>query len=903
MRDHGGVPAVITPPSGTVAFLFTDIEGSTRLWDEHPDLMSAALERHDELLRTAIVDNGGYVFSTAGDAFSAAFSTPMMAVEAAVQAQRALQAETWPAAASIAVRMGLHLGSAQERDGDYFGPALNRAARVMGLAHGGQVVCSLAVEELVRDGLPAGVGLVDLGEQTLRGLERGERVFQVSIDGLVNEFAPLRTSSASTGNLPTPATSFVGRSEDVKRLSGDVAAGSARLVTLTGVGGVGKTRLALETAWALTDEFPDGAWLVELASVGDPASVVPAVGDVVDARPASGMTIEDAIVDQLRSERSLLVLDNCEHVLDALGGFVSRVVSRCPRVAILATSREPLGVDGEHVRVIRSLDPVLEGVELFCERASAADGDFDLGDDRDHVEELCARLDGIPLAIELAAARVRSMGPRQLTERLEDRFRLLRAGRRGGIERHRTLRATVDWSYRLLEDVERTLFDRLSVFSGGFDLAAVEVVCCDDAVDELDVVDFLGGLVDKSLVTAERTGGEDRYRLLETLRQYGEEQLEESGDLALLLDRRLSYYRKVATTARERFEGTEHQSGRSAFEAEWDNLRAALHWANSNSDGDAASELIAASFSYAEAAQRREHGEWARRTIDYGHADPTVYGALSLWLVYDGAFDDGVHVGQQGLALAPSQNDISALNCWKGIANALHWSGRVDEGFAATAMQASIAARSNAFDEATCEAMQAMAATWGDRSASPEHLRNARRLADPLANASLNCLIDYIDARVAHENGRPAEAAALHLENLTRSEECGNRWIAGTSALALAVSSSASGNEDPELWFDAVTRLHKSRNWMYLWALLETLALKWVTGEPRRRLGAILVGHLEANQNRYPPLADQREIALNELRSDPQGAQWMNQGASAPRDDIVSLVLEELADGDHSAGA
>ncbi len=342
--------------------------------------MEAALARHDEILRSSIAAHGGFVFSTAGDAFAAAFARPADAVDAALAAQRALQSEQWPSGAEIRVRMGLHVGAAHERDGDYFGPAVNRAARLMGLAHGSQVLVSLAVQQLVREELGPGVRLVGLGVRALRGLSEPETVFQLIANGLHEHFPVLAGSGSGpkVGNLPVPATSFVGRVEQVKRLAVELAV--RRLVTLFGPGGVGKTRLAIEAAAVAVDEFPDGVWFVELAAVSDPLAVGHAAAVGVGARPQEGMDSVDALVDALTGRRSLLVLDNAEHVVAAVADMTSRVLSEAPSASLLVTSREPLGVAGEQVWPVPSLDPVLEGVELFCERAALADAEFTPGE-------------------------------------------------------------------------------------------------------------------------------------------------------------------------------------------------------------------------------------------------------------------------------------------------------------------------------------------------------------------------------------------------------------------------------------------------------------------------------------------------------------------------------------------
>ena len=528
-------------PTGTVTFLFTDLESSTRLWEQYGEAMGAALARHDAVLRDAVRASGGYLVKTTGDGVHAAFGTADAALAAAVAGQRALVAEPWAAVPPLRVRMGIHTGAAEIRDGDYFGPTLNRAARLGAAAHGGQIVVSAASEELVRDSLPEPVTLRDLGEHRLRDLGRPEHVFQVDVAGLPTDFPPLRSLDAFPGNLPVQLTSFVGRGAELQALS--EALRSGRLVTLTGVGGVGKTRLATQLAAEVLPAFPGGAWLCELAAAEDAESMTQLVAATLGVPPRPGVTLGESIVSFLQPKALLVVLDNCEHVIDAAGRLAERVVARCPDVRIVATSREGLAVAGEQVWPLRTLavpEPAAsteaivsdDAVLLFVDRARASRPDFAIdGANAEPVAEICRRLDGMPLAIELAAARVVSMSPREIAARLDERFRLLTGGRRTAVERHQTLRATLDWSYSLLDERDRRVFDRLGVFAGGFDAAAVEAVTAGDGVEGWDTIDALADLVAKSLVTTEaRPDGTTRYEVLETIRHYSRERLDEAGD-------------------------------------------------------------------------------------------------------------------------------------------------------------------------------------------------------------------------------------------------------------------------------------------------------------------------------------------------------------------------------------
>ena len=507
-------------PSGTVTFLFTDLEGSTRLWEKYPEAMKPALARHDEMLRAAIEDHAGYVVKTTGDGFHAAFSAAHDALNAAVAGQLALRAERWEATGLLPVRMGIHTGPAELRDGDYYGTAVNRAARLMSAGHGGQIVVSLATEELVQE---SGVELLDLGEHVLRDLARPERVFQVVHPGLRSEFPRLSSLDAFPGNLPAQFTSFVGRDDDLAIIA--TLLDADRLVTVTGVGGVGKTRLAIQVAASVLPSFPDGTWLCELAAANDGDTMEQLVAATFGVQSREGMSIGEAVREYLRTKTLLVVFDNCEHLLEPVGRLAHAVLRACPHVRILATSRERLGVDGEHVRVLHALDlpefsadassiARADAARLFIDRARAVNPSLVLDTSTaTAIGELCRHLDGIPLAIELAAAHVTAMSPAEIVAHLDERFRLLSGGRRSDIDRHQTLRTTVDWSYSLLTGAEQLVFTRLGTFPGTFDSAAAEAVAAGDGIEGWDVLDTLSGLVDKSMLVADAAAGAStRYR-------------------------------------------------------------------------------------------------------------------------------------------------------------------------------------------------------------------------------------------------------------------------------------------------------------------------------------------------------------------------------------------------------
>jgi predicted ATPase/class 3 adenylate cyclase len=655
-------------PSGTVTFLFTDLEGSTRLWDERPDVMRLALARHDELVRAAVAAGDGVVVKGTGDGVHAAFSTAADAVAASIAAQEAIAAEPWNVAAPLRVRMGLHTGEAETRDGDYFGSTLNRAARLMALAHGGQIVCSQSTADIARDALQGGVTLLDLGEHRLRDLARAERVFQVCAPGLVQEFPPLQAGAPLAGNLPRQVTTFVGRDDEVADIAAMVTA--LALVTLTGVGGVGKTRLALEVAAVAAVDFPDGAWLCELAAVTDPHAVWDALAATFRIVPPPARRLEDVLVENLERKRALIVLDNCEHLLEGVAAMVLTLGAECRGLAILATSREGLALPGERIVAVPSLalppagasDVVIgasDAVRLFCDRARSAKHDFvaDAGT-LAAVGQLCRRLDGIPLAIELAAARIGSLSAQDLLDRLDERFRLLTRGSRASLARHQTLRSTIDWSYDLLTGSEREALQRLAVFAGGGDLAALEaVLSADGGLDRFDVVDVVSLLVDKSLVVAEvDAAGHQRYRMLETIRQYAQEQLEAGGDGETARRAHADYYVAFAEAAAPGLRGRELPVWAPRVEREIDNFRAVVDWAVDHERADLALRLVPPLMGHGHAAGYSAT-EWADTAIDIPGAEqlpqflPTaswaVFGA-AMRHAFDRATDIAARMEQVG---------------------------------------------------------------------------------------------------------------------------------------------------------------------------------------------------------------------------------------------------------------
>ena len=586
---------------GVVTFLFTDIEGSSQLWEREPERMQGALARHDALVRKAVDGNSGRVVKMLGDGVHAVFNDPRDAVNAAVELQQMLADPAATDGIVFKVRVGLHAGVEEHRDEDFFGRSVNRAARIMGVAHGGQILVSETVSSLVDERLSDGVALRDLGLVRLRDLASPERVFQVVHPGLRASFPALRTLEATPNNLPQQLTSFIGR----EREQAEVATLLARtsLLTLVGAGGIGKTRLSLQVAADLMDEFPDGVWLVELAPIADARLVPQAVASVLGVKEEPGRPVLEALVKVFKERRFLVILDNCEHLVQACAELVNVLLQSGPQVKLMASSREPLRVAGEATYVVpalafpglsRMITPAAlaeyDAAQLFIDRAVAVQSTFKVTEQNAMaLAGVCHQLDGIPLAIELAAARTRVLSIENIAARLDDRFRLLKGSDKTALPRQQTLRALIDWSYDLLEHEERLLFRRLAVFAGGFPLEAAESVGCASEQERSALVDVLTQLVEKSLVVLDRESG--RYRMLETVRQYAQEALAESGEADALRDRHLAYFAELAEKARPGLVGPQQAHWLACLDADRENLLSAHRWCD-NAEGGAKTGLL-----------------------------------------------------------------------------------------------------------------------------------------------------------------------------------------------------------------------------------------------------------------------------------------------------------------------
>jgi len=598
-------------PIGTVTFVFTDIVGSTRLWEKFPTEMATAVREHDALLHQIFASKSGYVFKTVGDSFCVAFEQASAAIEAAVEVQLKLEQVICGEHGPLRVRVGLHTGPAEVRDQDYFGGTLNRVARIEAAAHGGQILTSHLTVDLLADDPLINIDFRDLGEHHLRSLERPEHLFQVVGRGLGIDFPPPRSMEVLPNNLPNQTTSFIGREEEMEQVAKALTS-SSRMVTLIGTGGTGKTRLAIEAGASLIGAFPDGVWLAELALLSDASKLLPAVASALRVREEPGTTLRDTLMSSLQNRKLLLILDNCEHLSGAVASLAVEILRNCPQTKMLATSRHALGIAGESTLPIPPLgiidlrrEPLrgpdlaerlsqYDAVRLFIERACAVNPSFEVtNDNAPAVAEICSRLDGIPLAIELAAARTRLLAVSQLAARLNDRFRIIRGGGADRLPHQQTLEALIEWSYELLSEPEKILFRRLGIFRGGRTLEAVEAIGCCGGLDSEDILDVLQQLVEKSLVGTEGRA-DARYTMLESVWHYARRKLEEVGESEEVGQIHANHFLAWATEAAPHFEGQDQARWLDRFDADSYNLDTAFNFLLSHGSIAEAARLLVA---------------------------------------------------------------------------------------------------------------------------------------------------------------------------------------------------------------------------------------------------------------------------------------------------------------------
>lgn len=764
-------------PTGTVTLAFTDIEGSTSLLQALGDRYPEVLADHHRLIRDAFARHGAVERGSAGDGLYFVFPAARGAVEAAIDAQLAIGSHAWPDGIAIRDRMGLHTGEPRRASEGYVGLDVHRAARICAAGHGGQILISQTTRDLISDELRQPMGVIDLGAHRLRSLDTSQRLYQVTGPGLARDFPPPRTTEARRNNLKLEVTSFIGREREIEQATRILEQSS--LLTLTGPGGVGKTRVGLRLARVLLDRFDDGAWIVECGSLTDPAFVLPSVVSTIGMTEPAGRSLLAAIVDHLKGKRSLLVLDDCDPVLTACAELAEALVRACAAVRIVVTSREALGVPGEAILPIASLITpeigsavlardlgAVDACRLFIERARAVQPTFELTDTNARaVAQLCRRLDGIPLAIELAAARVRALPVEQIAARLDDRFRLLTGGSRTSVARHQTLRATIDWSYDLLTEPERAVLRRLSVFAGGATLEAAESVCAGDPVEPFEILDVLGRLVEKSLVFTDPTSAEARFRLLETVREYARGRLVEADEGETTLRRHRDWYLALVDEASPAFfHGPEPVEWLRRLDREHEDVRAALEWClDQPGEGRSGLRIAAGLWRFWEIRGHLSEGRgWLERMVEAvgGEVSPLPANALT---------------GAGNLAFM--QGDFRAASTFHEASLALHRQigDRQSIAYAAnnlanTALQLGDHARARALYEETIALTRELGDVRG------------------VAFGSVNL------AAVATSEGDLGQARALHEEILATIRELGDRWMEAFALDTFASATSRAGD-------------------------------------------------------------------------------------------------------------
>jgi predicted ATPase/class 3 adenylate cyclase len=757
----------VSAPSLLKTLLFTDIEGSSRLWEQQPERMTSALAWHDRVLREAVGRHRGQLVKSTGDGMLAVFDDPRDAVAAAVDIQTGLR-DPGNAGLSIRVRCGIHAGTVEWRDGDYYGTAANRAARIMSAAHGGQALVSQTVADLIRDDAPSGVKLRDLGTIRLRDLASPERVYQIEHAGLAADFPPLRSLEGVPNNLPQQLTTFIGRERVLAEIKNAFA--TTRLLTLSGIGGLGKTRLSLQVAAELLADFADGVWFVELAPLRDARLVPQAVASALGLKEEPGGSAVDALAAFVADRRLLIVLDNCEHLVQACAELAKQLLRAGPRLKILASSREHFNLTGETVYTVpplsvpeavtgQSPDRLVqyESVRLFVERATAVQHAFRLTPaNAAAVVEICQRLDGIPLALELAAARVRALSVEQIAQRVNDRFRLLTSGDRTADARQQTLRSMIDWSFDLLDERERMLFRRLSVFAGGWTLDAAEAVASDSTIGRAEILDLLAELVDKSLVISESDGA--RYRFLETVREYAEERLMKSGEEDIVRARHLAFYLALAEAAGPALAGPEPADWLAKLDADRENL------------------LVA----HARCAQVPQAAECAYRLVH----------AIRLYWFIRGLLNLAHRVGVEALSLpAPEPDSLPRCKALWAVGQICSYSGRYEE--AQRYLYEALAIAQHHGDRRMVAAIQnylALAALGqGDRALAYVHSKEALELAKASGSRRDIAVASNALAQLQRLDGRLDEAERLYDEVVALARELRDQEFGAIGTLGLAM--------------------------------------------------------------------------------------------------------------------
>jgi predicted ATPase/class 3 adenylate cyclase len=906
-------------PSGTVTFLFTDIEGSTQLWEKHPEAMRDALAQHDSILREAIESNHGYVIKTTGDGIHSVFETAIDAVNATLMAQRNLNAPICDL--QINVRMGLHSGEAEQRAGDYHGQALNRAARIMSVAHGGQVLLSSLTAELAREHLPADVTLLELGEHRLKDLVRPEHIFQLLGADLLAEFPPLQSLNFLPNNLPSQLTSFIGREREMQEAKKLLA--SARLLTLIGPGGTGKTRLSLQLAADQLSEFKDGVWLVELAPLADAAFIPSTIADVLELHEVPGIPLVNIIVDYLRAKQLLLIFDNCEHLIEESAQIADQLLHACPQLKIIASSREALGIGGETVYRVPSLTLPdtssttlmdYESTRLFIERAAKAEPRFHLTDhNASSIAQICLRLDGIPLAIELAAARVKLFTPEQIAERLDDRFKLLTGGSRTAMPRQQTLRALIDWSYQSLNETEQRALRRLAVFTSGWTFEAAEAV-----LGEVDALDGQLGLINKSLVNVEEQDGKSRYRFLETIRQYALEKLLESGEAVEVRDRHLEYFlhsTRQAPQSEQRLFGAlpDDTEWMDRVEREHDNLRAALEWSASRHPEKALILVYTVGNFWVGRDYNVEARGWcqlilkqAKSITNMESERARVYGILGWSSIAIGDHKTGRDAAETGIALARSINDPLMLGRLLGLVSlACIFLGDFP-GAEKALIEAEMIARQTGLAEQLATVLTTRAqlafAGYGDLERSKVYLEEAVPLSTTIENEWATAMSLFGMGRVAGVMGDLVTARTKFVQSADLAKKMGNKrqMYSCYSELAHVLRENGEVEEPLVIYRDLLPKWKEIGHRAAVAHELECVAYLFAKLDQARR-AATLLGAAAGIRNMIdsaPTPLEQAEYdkelaGLHEKLPGAEFQQAWEQGQKLTMDDAIALAIQE----------